>query len=162
MLVFEATCKRVISSEGGRDLHGAKAARLKARIKITRGELNKLHGSTWTGPVFRCVKNLSLEHIMPLQWPQSIWIVRHGESAGNVARDLADKAGHSRIDIAERDVDVPLSDLGVQQSEALGQWFAAQPESAPTKRDYRIALQKSGADGQACRSENSPRHRGRG
>ena len=66
---------------------------------------------------------------MPLQWPQSIWIVRHGESAGNVARDVADKAGHSRIDIAERDVDVPLSDLGVQQSEALGQWFAAQPES---------------------------------
>ena len=42
---------------------------------------------------------------------------------------VADKAGHSRIDIAERDVDVPLSDLGVEQSEALGQWFAGQPEA---------------------------------
>jgi probable phosphoglycerate mutase len=66
---------------------------------------------------------------MPLQLPHRIWIARHGESAGNVARDLADKAGHSRIDIAERDVDVPLSELGVRQSEALGQWFAEQPEA---------------------------------
>ena len=66
---------------------------------------------------------------MPLQWPAKIWIARHGESAGNVARDLADGAGQSRIDIAERDVDVPLSELGVRQSEALGQWFAELPEA---------------------------------
>ncbi len=66
---------------------------------------------------------------MPLQLPHRIWIARHGESAGNVARDLADKAGHSRIDIAQRDVDVPLSELGIRQSEALGQWFAEQPEA---------------------------------
>ena len=66
---------------------------------------------------------------MPLQWPQRLWIARHGESAGNVARDAADSAGHSRIDIAERDVDVPLSDLGRRQSEALGQWFAELPEA---------------------------------
>jgi broad specificity phosphatase PhoE len=66
---------------------------------------------------------------MPTRWPQKLWIVRHGESSGNVARDAADKARHSRIDIAERDVDVPLSDLGVQQSEALGHWFADQSES---------------------------------
>ena len=56
------------------------------------------------------------------------WIVRHGESAGNVARDAAHAAGHAVIDIAERDVDVPLSRLGEQQSRALGHWFAAQPE----------------------------------
>lgn len=61
---------------------------------------------------------------MPLQWPKKLWIVRHGESAGNIARDLADSAGHSRIEIADRDVDVALSELGVRQSEALGQWFA--------------------------------------
>jgi 2,3-bisphosphoglycerate-dependent phosphoglycerate mutase len=66
---------------------------------------------------------------MPLQWPHRIWIVRHGESAGNVARDLADEAGHSRIDIADRDVDVPLSSLGQQQSEALARWFGEQPET---------------------------------
>jgi broad specificity phosphatase PhoE len=31
------------------------------------------------------------------------------------------------IDIAERDVDVPLSELGVRQSQALGAWFASLP-----------------------------------
>ena len=62
-------------------------------------------------------------------WPKHIWIVRHGESAGNVARTAADKAGSVRIDIAGRDVDVPLSALGHEQSEALGRWFAEQPQS---------------------------------
>ncbi len=65
---------------------------------------------------------------MKLNWPKQIWIVRHGESAGNVARDAADLAGHTRIDIADRDVDVPLSDLGRQQSDALGRWFGELPE----------------------------------
>ena len=56
--------------------------------------------------------------------------MRHGESAGNVARDAADKAGIARIDIAARDVDVPLSALGHEQSEALGNWFAQQEDAA--------------------------------
>ena len=43
-------------------------------------------------------------------WPRRLWIVRHGESAGNVARDAAHRAGLERIDISERDVDVPLSE----------------------------------------------------
>jgi broad specificity phosphatase PhoE len=64
---------------------------------------------------------------MDQKWPQEIWLVRHGQSAGNVARDAAEAAAGLRIDIAERDVDVPLSDLGVQQSQALAQWFAALP-----------------------------------
>lgn len=63
------------------------------------------------------------------RWPSRIWIVRHGESAGNVARDAAMEAGLARIDIAERDVDVPLSDRGRRQAEALGGWFAAMPAS---------------------------------
>ena len=54
------------------------------------------------------------------KWPQSIWIVRHGQSAGNVARDAAEAAGLPLIDIAARDVDVPLSELGEQQACALG------------------------------------------
>lgn len=66
---------------------------------------------------------------MPLKWPKKIWIVRHGESSGNVARDLADSGGQSRIEIADRDVDVPLSELGMRQSEALAQWFADQAQS---------------------------------
>ena len=60
--------------------------------------------------------------------PSYLWLVRHGESAGNVARDAAQAAGAARIDIAERDVDVPLSALGERQAESLGQWFAGKPE----------------------------------
>ncbi|MBW8770026.1 MAG: histidine phosphatase family protein, partial [Gemmatimonadetes bacterium] len=58
-------------------------------------------------------------------WPDRLWIVRHGESAGNVARDAAYASGLAVIDIAERDVDVPLSALGERQARALGDWFAA-------------------------------------
>ncbi len=58
-----------------------------------------------------------------------MWIVRHGQSAGNVARDAAHAAGRHMIDIAVRDVDVPLSPLGEEQAAALGRWFAAQPEA---------------------------------
>ncbi len=67
------------------------------------------------------------------KWPDVLWIVRHGESAGNVARDLADAAGHAQIDIATRDVDVPLSELGERQAAALGRWFGAlAPAERPT------------------------------
>jgi broad specificity phosphatase PhoE len=62
------------------------------------------------------------------RWPERLWIVRHGESAGNVARDLADASGLGRIDIDTRDVDVPLSELGEAQSCALGHWFKILPE----------------------------------
>lgn len=64
---------------------------------------------------------------MHTQWPHTLWIVRHGQSAGNVARDAAESAGLEVIDLAWRDIDVPLSDLGQQQSIALGQWIARQP-----------------------------------
>lgn len=63
------------------------------------------------------------------RWPSRLLLVRHGQSAGNVARDAAHAAGLSRIDIASRDADVPLSRLGEQQSTALGQWLAARPSS---------------------------------
>ena len=61
------------------------------------------------------------------KWPQQIWIVRHGQSAGNVARDAAEAAGLPLIDIATRDVDTPLSALGEQQAGALGDWFGQMP-----------------------------------
>jgi len=67
---------------------------------------------------------------MEQKWPQEIWLVRHGQSAGNVARDAAEAAAGLLIDIAERDVDVPLSPLGVEQSHALGAWFASLPPEA--------------------------------
>ena len=61
-------------------------------------------------------------------WPKRLWLVRHGQSQGNVARDAAHEAGLATIDIDMRDVDVPLSDLGHAQAEAAGRWFAALPE----------------------------------
>lgn len=66
---------------------------------------------------------------MEQKWPQEIWLVRHGQSAGNVARDVAEAAAGHMIDIAERDVDVPLSELGIRQSQALASWFASLPEA---------------------------------
>ncbi|MGN6387922.1 MAG: histidine phosphatase family protein [Burkholderiaceae bacterium] len=64
------------------------------------------------------------------QWPRHLWIVRHGQSAGNVARDRAEAAGLPLIDIETRDVDTPLSTLGERQSVALGRWFGAMPADA--------------------------------
>jgi broad specificity phosphatase PhoE len=62
-----------------------------------------------------------------LPGPRTLWVVRHGQSAGNVARDAAEAGGASIIDIADRDMDVPLSDLGHEQSAALARWFAKLP-----------------------------------
>ncbi len=64
----------------------------------------------------------------PGRWPSQLIIVRHGQSAGNVARDAAHEAEEDRIPLSIRDADVPLSDLGREQASALGHWFAVQPE----------------------------------
>jgi broad specificity phosphatase PhoE len=61
---------------------------------------------------------------MTTRWPATLWIIRHGESAGNVARDLATASGAHRIELSGRDVDVPLSPRGEEQAAALGRWFA--------------------------------------
>ncbi|TBR11145.1 MAG: histidine phosphatase family protein [Lysobacter sp.] len=58
------------------------------------------------------------------KWPDHLWIVRHGESAGNVARNAAQAARAAFIDYGVRDADVPLSALGECQADALGRWFA--------------------------------------
>ncbi len=66
------------------------------------------------------------------RWPSRLWIVRHGESAGNVARDAAHAAGAERIELSRRDVDIPLSPFGEDQARALGRWFAsAVPDDRP-------------------------------
>lgn len=67
---------------------------------------------------------------MTQRWPETLWIVRHGESAGNLARDAAYAAGLESIDITERNVDVPLSPTGEAQSMALGRWFANMTDEA--------------------------------
>jgi len=66
-------------------------------------------------------------------WPARMWLVRHGESEGNVARDRAEAAGLPSLDLVLRDMDVPLSETGRSQGEALGRWFGQQPpEARPT------------------------------
>ena len=65
---------------------------------------------------------------MQQHWPSRLWLVRHGQSQGNVARDEAHQAGELVIDLDWRDVDVPLSELGQRQAEAAGRWFAALPD----------------------------------
>ncbi|MCW2748705.1 MAG: putative phosphoglycerate mutase [Nocardioidaceae bacterium] len=54
-------------------------------------------------------------------------IIRHGESTGNVAASSAEASGTELIDIAERDADVPLSDVGRQQASAVARWFDGLP-----------------------------------
>jgi broad specificity phosphatase PhoE len=62
------------------------------------------------------------------KWPDVLWIVRHGESAANVAREEAEATGRTHIDVPHREVDVPLSLLGERQAVALGHWFGNFPE----------------------------------
>jgi probable phosphoglycerate mutase len=59
--------------------------------------------------------------------PCRLWIARHGESAGNVARERALRAQRLIIDLSGRDMDVPLSALGGEQAESLGRWFGELP-----------------------------------
>jgi broad specificity phosphatase PhoE len=66
-------------------------------------------------------------------WPSTLWLLRHGQSSGNVARDAAEAGGLARIDITQRDMDVPLSELGERQAAAVARWFASLPaDERPT------------------------------
>jgi broad specificity phosphatase PhoE len=51
-------------------------------------------------------------------------LVRHGESVGNVAREQAELGRAEVIEIEWRDADVPLSEHGKAQADALGRWLA--------------------------------------
>jgi broad specificity phosphatase PhoE len=61
-----------------------------------------------------------------------LWLVRHGESVANVSADAAERSGAELIDVAFRDADVPLSELGFEQAAAVGRWLATvQPPALP-------------------------------
>jgi len=61
---------------------------------------------------------------------KGLWLLRHGQSLGNVANDASRVVPVDRLDIAERDMDVPLSDLGVEQAQSFGAWLSEQSAEA--------------------------------
>lgn len=95
-----------------------------------------------------------------------LWLVRHGESAGNVAASAAERARVEQIEIAHRDADVELSRLGEAQSRALGGWIAASATDftiycSPYRRarqTIEIALEQAGR-GTAVRVDERLRDR---
>ncbi|MBV9485034.1 MAG: histidine phosphatase family protein [Frankiaceae bacterium] len=62
-------------------------------------------------------------------WPESLWFVRHGESRGNVANNAAYESHALRLDIDVYDVNVELTDAGIAQATALGEWLAERPRT---------------------------------
>ncbi len=61
-----------------------------------------------------------------MNFPQSVWLIRHGQSIANLARQKAEREKLPTIDFAGREMDIPLSELGVEQSILLGRWFKFQ------------------------------------
>lgn len=59
---------------------------------------------------------------------KTIWLVRHGESVGNIARHEAESCLALKIETPHREPDVEISALGIEQSKRLGKWFTTQKE----------------------------------
>ena len=84
-------------------------------------------------------------------------LIRHGQSASNVAFPEADAQGLLESGLSGRDTDVELTDLGIAQAEAVGRWLAALPEdlrpqvviTSPylrARETWRVAAEASGLD----------------
>lgn len=84
-------------------------------------------------------------------------LVRHGESAGNVAATRAERTGAEEVDVPTRDADTPLSATGEDQARSLGEHLAALPaDEAPqavwvspyvrARRTAELALAAAGLD----------------
>lgn len=72
-----------------------------------------------------------------------LWLVRHGESEGNVAASRAERDGSPVIALDIRDADVELSPTGREQAAALGTWLRSVEGSVDEYwvSPYRRALQ---------------------
>jgi broad specificity phosphatase PhoE len=90
-----------------------------------------------------------------LNEPSELWLLRHGQSQGNVIRDAQRHADQETLAIPERDMDVPLSDLGREQALAFGTWLRDQDTTpdvviaSPYLRAVQtaeIALEAAGLD----------------
>jgi broad specificity phosphatase PhoE len=67
--------------------------------------------------------------------PAQLVLVRHGESIGNLADRAAREAGAARLELEDRDADVPLSETGQEQALALGRHLK---KLAPTARPTAV------------------------
>lgn len=66
-------------------------------------------------------------------WPAALWLVRHGESEGNIAHRTAYAAKADSLDVSVNDAEIELSELGRRQAAALGRWLGKQdPAEQPT------------------------------
>ena len=68
------------------------------------------------------------EREMATTTPAELVLVRHGESVGNIAAAAAGEQGLARLDLDYRDPDTPLSDNGIAQARALGEYLAQLPD----------------------------------
>ncbi len=57
-------------------------------------------------------------------WPETLWIIRHGESTANAASNAAENSGSLEVPLITRDMDTPLSPRGETQAAALGRRVA--------------------------------------
>lgn len=84
-------------------------------------------------------------------------LIRHGQSASNVAFPEADAQGLLESGLTGRDTDVELTEVGEAQAAAVGRWLAALPAdlrpqlviTSPylrARETWRIAAEASGLD----------------
>lgn len=86
--------------------------------------------------------------------PSRLWLVRHGESEGNVADNAAKATGADTVSVGVRDPDVPLSELGRRQAAAVASCWRGEPPpdvvfSSPYERareTARIAVRQANLD----------------
>jgi broad specificity phosphatase PhoE len=84
------------------------------------------------------------EALQPQKWPNLLVIVRHGQSERNVAKELAKAAGNSVVwGTNARDVDTPLTALGIQQAIATGQFLRDKSFDVIFSSPYMRTLQTS-------------------
>jgi broad specificity phosphatase PhoE len=101
--------------------------------------------------------------------PIELILVRHGESIGNVASDHALHSEAEEMVIGQRDPDVPLSSVGIEQAQALGKLLGSwevdrRPDavwSSPYVRARQTAEFVLDAAGMAARYRQDERLRDR-
>ena len=62
---------------------------------------------------------------MEQKWPSSLVVLRHGESARNVAKDIAKAAGKHSFDLGLRDLETPLTKHGHEQARKTGRYLSS-------------------------------------